>query len=163
VTPASSASHASREPRGRRASDAVHILAGVSLDAWIQALHLLSAFALVGGMVVLWFGYLVLRADGGASAGLGRLFKVGSVVVGISITGTLVFGVWLSISLSGYEPWDGWVIAALVLWAIAGGTGDRAGKLSQEPGGVRQALLLHAVSSLAIVLILIDMIWKPGA
>jgi hypothetical protein len=74
-----------------------------------------------------------------------------------------VFGVWLSISLDGYEPWDGWVIGAFVLWLVAGGTGDRAGKLSQQPGGVQQALVLHAVSSLAVVLILIDMIWKPGA
>jgi cytochrome bd-type quinol oxidase subunit 2 len=135
----------------------------LSLDNWITALHLLSAFALVGAMVVLWFAYLVVRADGTASAALGRLFKVGAVVVGIGLTGTLVFGVWLSISLDGYELWDGWVLAALVLWAIAGGTGDRAGKVSREPGGLQQALVLHAVSSLAIVLILIDMIWKPGA
>ena len=135
----------------------------MSLDAWITALHLLSAFAVVGAMVVLWFAYLVVRADGTASAALGRLFKIGAVVVGIGLTGTLVFGVWLSISLDGYEPWDGWVLGALVLWAIAAGTGGRAGKLSQEPGGVQQALVLHTVSSLAIALILIDMIWKPGA
>ena len=135
----------------------------MSLDDWITALHLLSAFALVGAMVVLWFGYLSLRAEGEASAALGRLFKVGSVAVGIGLAGTLVFGVWLSISVDGYDPWDGWVIAALVLWAIAGGTGDRAGRLSQQPRGVQQALVLHTVSSLAIVLILIDMIWKPGA
>jgi hypothetical protein len=135
----------------------------VSLDDWITALHLLSAFALVGAMVVLWFGYLAVRADAVASAGLGGLFKVGTIVVGIGITGTLVFGVWLSISLDGYEPWDGWVIGALVLWAIAAGTGGRAGRLSQEPGGIQQALVLHTVSSLAIAVILIDMIWKPGA
>jgi cytochrome bd-type quinol oxidase subunit 2 len=135
----------------------------VSLDDWIKALHLLSAFALVGAMVVLWCGYLALRADGVASAALGRLFKFGAIVVGVGITGTLVFGVWLSISLDGYEPWDGWVIAALVLWAIAGGTGDRAGRISREPGGVQRALVLHTVSSLAIALILVDMIWKPGA
>jgi hypothetical protein len=135
----------------------------VSLDDWIKALHLLSSFALVGAMAVFWFGYLLLRAEGGASGALGRLFKFGSIAIGIGLTGTLVFGVWLSISLDGYEPWDGWVIAAFVLWLIAGGTGDRAGKLSREPGGVQQALVLHAVSSLAVVLILIDMIWKPGA
>jgi cytochrome bd-type quinol oxidase subunit 2 len=135
----------------------------LSLDDWITALHLLSAFALVGAMVVLWFAYLVVRADGTASAALGRLFKVGAIVVGVGLAGTLVFGVWLSISLDGYELWDGWVLAALVLWAIAGGTGDRAGKVSREPGGLQQALVLHAVSSLAIVLILVDMIWKPGA
>jgi hypothetical protein len=135
----------------------------VSLDGWIRALHLLSAFALVGAMIVLWFGYLAVRAEATASAALGRLFQVGAVVVGVGLTGSLVFGVWLSISLDGYEPWDGWVIAALVLWAIAGGAGDRAGRLSREPGGLQRALALHAVSSLAIILILVDMIWKPGA
>jgi hypothetical protein len=135
----------------------------VSLDDWIRALHILSAFALVGALTVLWFGYLLLRAEGGASGALGRLFKVGTIAIAIGMTGTLVFGVWLSISIDGYEPWDGWVIAAFVLWLIAGGTGDRAGRLSQEPGGVQQALVLQAVSSLAVLLILIDMIWKPGA
>jgi cytochrome bd-type quinol oxidase subunit 2 len=135
----------------------------VRLDDWIKVLHLLSAFALVGAMAVLWFAYLVVRADGAASAAVGRLFKIGTVAVAIGISGTLVFGVWLSISLDGYEPWDGWVIVALVLWAIAGGTGDRAGRVSREPGGLQQALVLHAVSSLAIILILVDMIWKPGA
>jgi hypothetical protein len=135
----------------------------VSLDDWIRALHILSAFALVGALTVFWFGYLLLRADGVASGALGRLFKVGTIAIAIGLTGTLVFGVWLSISLDGYEPWDGWVIAAFVLWLIAGGTGDRAGRLSRQPGGIQQALVLHAVSSLVVVLILIDMIWKPGA
>jgi hypothetical protein len=135
----------------------------VGLDDWIRALHILSAFALVGALTVLWFGYLLLRAEGVASGALGRLFKFGTTAIAIGMTGTLVFGVWLSISLDGYKPWDGWVIAAFVLWLIAGGTGDRAGRLSQQPGGVQQALVLQAVSSLAVVLILIDMIWKPGA
>jgi hypothetical protein len=135
----------------------------VSLDDWIKALHLVSAFALVGALTVFWFGYLLLRGDGAASGALGRLFKIGTIAIAIGLTGTLVFGVWLSISLDGYEPWDGWVIVAFVLWLIAGGTGDRAGRLSREPGGVQQALVLHAVSSLAVVLILVDMIWKPGA
>jgi hypothetical protein len=135
----------------------------VSLDDWIKALHILSAFALVGALTILWLGYLVLRSNGGATEALGRLFKLGSVAIGIGMAGTLVFGIWLSISLDGYEPWDGWVIAALVLWMLAGGLGDRAGRLSREPGGVQRALVLHAVTTLAVVLILIDMIWKPGA
>ena len=135
----------------------------MSLDDWIKALHLVSAFALVGALTILWLGYLVLRSNGGGTEALGRLFKVGSIAIGIGMAGTLVFGIWLSISLDGYEPWDGWVIAALVLWLLAGGLGDRAGRLSREPGGVERALVLHAVTTLAVVLILIDMIWKPGA
>jgi hypothetical protein len=135
----------------------------VSLDDWIKALHVLSAFALVGALTVLWVGYLVLRSEGGAGEALGRLFKLGSIAIGVGMSGTLVFGIWLSISLDGYDPWDGWVIAAFVLWLVAGGLGDRAGRLSQQPGRAQQALVLHAVTTLAVVLTLIDMIWKPGA
>lgn len=134
----------------------------MSLDDWIKALHVLSAFALVAAMVLLWAGFLALRGEGGTAA-LGRLFRAGSVAVGLGTAGTLVFGVWLAISIDGYEVWDGWVIAALVLWVIGSATGGRAGKLSQEPGGLQQAIALHAISSVAVALILIDMLWKPGA
>ena len=135
----------------------------MTLDDWIMALHILSAFALGAAIVVLWSGYLVLEPQGAPSAALGRLFKFGAIIVGIGTTGTLVFGVWLAISLDAYEPWDGWVIAALVLWLIGSGTGGRAGTLSQEPGRLRQAMVMHAISTLAGALILIDMLWKPGA
>jgi hypothetical protein len=65
----------------------------VSLDDWIKALHLLNAFALVAAMVVLWFGYLALRADTDGSVALARLFVVGTVAIQIGIAGTLVFGI----------------------------------------------------------------------
>ena len=38
--------------------------------------------------------------------------------------GTILFGIWLAISLDAYQVWDGWVIAAIVLWAIGSGTGS---------------------------------------
>ena len=50
-----------------------------------------------------------------------------NAAVGIGGVGTLVFGIWLAVSLDAYELWDGWVIAAIVLWAVAGGAGQRAG------------------------------------
>ena len=53
---------------------------------------------------------------------------MGIVAVSIGGIGTIVFGLWLAISLDAYQPWDGWVIAAIVLWAIAGGLGGRTGK-----------------------------------
>ena len=40
--------------------------------------------------------------------------------------GTLVFGIWLAIYVDGYEVWDGWIITAIVLWAIATELGRRA-------------------------------------
>jgi hypothetical protein len=98
--------------------------------------------------------------------------------------GTLIFGLWLSISKDPYEPWNGWIIAAFVLWAITGGTGAMAGKqygdaameakrllgegtatssAVAETFGPSKAFKLHLVSNAAIVLLLLDMIWKPGA
>jgi hypothetical protein len=55
------------------------------------------------------------------------------------------------------------VITAVVLWAIGVETGRRAGQAAPDPAARQRSLLFHAVSSLAILLLLIDMIWKPGA
>jgi hypothetical protein len=96
----------------------------------------------------------------------------------------LAFGIWLAISLDAYDILDGWVIAAIVLWAISAETGRRGGmpyakakELAAERVAAgddasspelrtflhdRTALTLNLVSSLAVLLILIDMIWKPG-
>lgn len=135
----------------------------MTVDDWILALHVLSAFALVAAIVVLWCGYLAVGPGGEVGAALGRLFRVGSVVLGVGAMATLVFGVWLAISIDGYEPWDGWIVAAIVLWVIGTGTSERAGRLSQQAGTFRQAIGLHAIASVTAILILVDMLWKPGA
>ena len=41
--------------------------------------------------------------------------------------GTLVFGIWLAIRLDHVQIWSGWIIAAIVLWAVAVGAGSRSG------------------------------------
>ncbi len=106
-------------------------------------------------------------------------------MIGVGSIGTIVFGVWLAISLEAYQVWDGWVIAAIVLWAISTETGRRAGVEYQRAGDRARELqaagetgpsaelaamnrsttplLMHTVSTVAVLLILIDMIWKPGA
>ncbi len=135
----------------------------MSLDDWVRSLHVLSAFALAGAMVLLWVVYLALRTNGAASPALGQLARLGGIVISVGVAGTLVFGVWLAISLADYRLWDGWVILGVVLWAIATGLGQRAGTSSRDEGGSDRVLMLHAGSSLAVVLVVIDMIWKPGA
>jgi hypothetical protein len=114
-----------------------------------------------------------------------RLVRVPTVMVIAGMVATLVFGIWLAISLDAYEPWDGWIIGAIVLWAIAGGTGSRGGEAyaraerrarelletgNDEPIPElaalmrdRTAMTLNTVSTVATILILLDMIWKPGA
>jgi uncharacterized membrane protein len=105
--------------------------------------------------------------------------------IGIGAGGTIVLGLWLAFSVGGYDIWDGWIIAALVLWAIAGALGGRTGKEYKagmdkaeelEAAGqtgpsaellainrTQTGLVLHAAASVVLLLILIDMIWKPGA
>ena len=141
----------------------------MSLDDWILALHLLSAFALVAAMTLFWVVFVALRGTGSGDATVAGLMRVGAIVVGIGSLGTIVFGIWLAISLNAYQVWDGWVIAAIVLWAIAVATGKRSGDiLGADPGAAseetqRRAMLLHGIASVLVVLVLVDMIWKPGA
>jgi len=159
----------------------------VSLDQWILALHVLSAFAYVAGMIVFWVLIVAVRktdtADG--TIRMAPVVKVGTIGTGAGAAGTIVFGLWLTFSYGGYDIWNFWIIAALVLWAIAGGLGGQTGKESQrgmdkareleaagqtgpnaellEINRTQRGLMLHTVASIALLLILIDMIWKPGA
>src|SRR5262245_37344358 len=114
-------------------------------------------------MTLLWVGYLATRAADSASPGLARFFTVGEFLTLVGLGGTLVFGIWLSLSLDAYKIWDGWIIAASVLWVIASAVGGRSGVVARQPGRLGQAMTLHAISSAVILVILIDMIWKPGA
>jgi hypothetical protein len=97
----------------------------------------------------------------------------------------LLLGIWLAIDADAYHVWDGWVIAAIVLWAVSAETGRRGGlnyteaekqakrlvaegRNDPSPELVallrdRNAAMLSAVSTIAVLLILVDMLWKPGA
>lgn len=159
----------------------------MSLHDWLLFLHVLSAFALVAGMVLFTAVIVVVRRAGGPAeaARTLSLVPIGEIVSGIGAVGTLAFGIWLAIEVDGYELWDGWIIAALVLWVVSGGFGDRAGKHykqarrranallvegRREPSGELRELvrsprgaMLYAASSLLVLLLLVDMIWKSGA
>jgi hypothetical protein len=160
----------------------------VSLYDWLLFLHVFAAFALVAGLVVFWTIGLVARNVDTPSESLRyfRVAKPANILVGVGTIGTLIFGIWLAIERDEYQVWDGWVLAAIVLWAISTELGRRAGttygegaklaaRLSSEGRGEepsaglrtllqdRTAMLLQALSSLGVLLILIDMIYKPGA
>ena len=158
----------------------------MSLNDWILALHVLSAFALVGALVIFWITIVALWNTESTTrvASLMTVSRVGTVMIAAGSIGTVVFGVWLAISLEAYQLWDGWVIAAIVLWAIATEVGRRAGMGYGEAGleagklasagtqtspalaetfGASRPFWFHAASSALFLLILVDMIWKPGA
>jgi hypothetical protein len=135
----------------------------VTLDDWILALHVLGAVALVAAMVVFWILVVAARSgDGVATMTANPISTAATVAVSAGVAGTLVFGVWLALSVGGYDLWDGWIVAALVLWAIGTETGRRSG-VEFAAGRRDRGLLMHTISSIAIVLVLVDMVWKPGA
>jgi hypothetical protein len=127
-------------------------------------LHLLAAFALVATVVVYSAVALGMATDS-------RLLLVGRVLWGVGGLGTLVFGIWLALYVSGYQIYDGWIIAAIVLWAIGTELGrraeagyiaaDRSGQVDIAAAG--QAALLHWLRSVVILALLVVMIYKPGA
>ena len=159
----------------------------VSFEDWIFALHLLTAATLVGSLVMSWIVVVaLLSADTpGATLSLNRVAMVGTALTVVGLVGAIAFGIWLAILRDAFQVWDGWVIAAIVLWCIATVALLRSFVEYGKPAGKARALLaagqtdpsieltalnrtatglaLRALASAAIVLIVIDMIWKPGA
>ena len=124
----------------------------MSLDDWILALHVLSAFALVAAMVVFWVILAGRHADP-EGARLAPVARIATVGVAVGSLGTLVFGVWLALSVGGYDLWDGWILAALVLWVVGVGTGERGGAALNQ-GDIAKGTRLQLVSTVAVLLIL---------
>ena len=134
----------------------------MSLYEWLLFLHLLAAFLLVAGVVA--YGVMVFGSgEAVVSRTLGppalALWNAGGL-------GVIVFGVWLALEVDGYELWDGWIIAAIVLWLVGSGAGGRLGAEVREGKPVQSidgARAMVMVMALATLLLLLDMIFKPGA
>ena len=136
------------------------------LNDFLLLAHMLAAFALFA-MVVMYTAFVL----GGPTPRPAVILA--QTLDGIGGLGTLIFGVWLALYLDGYELWDGWIIAALVLWAVAAEMGRRthtalepsfAGGSGAEVGVVdRVAVRWHVIRTALIVLLLADMIFKPGS
>lgn len=159
----------------------------MSFDDWVLALHVLAAFSLVAGIVLFWVTIVAVRRidTPGDTLRLGPIAKVGNATVGAGMGGTILFGLWLAFSVGGYNIWDGWILAALVLWVVGAGLGRRTGEAYMEGprkaqeleeagqtgpspellaiNRTSQGLLLQTLTSLVVLAIIIDMIWKPGA
>lgn len=157
----------------------------MELYDWLLALHVLSAFSWIAAMVL----YSVVIVAGwrqSVPSGVVRLFRVtrvGDPLVAVGMIGTIVFGIWLA--FDEYEIWDGWIIAALALWLVAAAVGGQVGKVynaardraralvaegrdasSPELSAMlrsQRGLFLHVLSSLLVLVLLIVMIYKPGA
>jgi uncharacterized membrane protein len=159
----------------------------VSFYDWLLSFHLLTAFSLVAALTIYWIVAVAARGVDRPADSLRyfRITKPANVAIIVGTLGTLLLGIWLAIDADAYKVWDGWVLAAIVLWLISTETGRRGGLNYQEAekqakrlvaeGRLepnpelaarlqnRNAALLNVASTVAVLLILIDMIWKPGA
>ena len=131
---------------------------------WLLFLHLVAAFSVVATVVVFSAIAVGLTTDS-------RVLTVGSVLWAVGGLGTLIFGIWLALYVTGYEIYDGWIIAALVLWAIATELGRRAevgyrvalASGGAQSAGASRAALFHWLRSIVVLALLVVMIYKPGA
>jgi hypothetical protein len=134
-----------------------------------------------------WIVVVALRSADtpGATLSLNRVGLVGTAAIVVGLLGAIVFGIWLAILRDNFHVWDGWVVAAIVLWIVATAALLRSFREYAKPAKKARALaasgetnpsteltalnrtstglLFRALSSAAIVLIVVDMIWKPGA
>lgn len=137
--------------------------------------HVLSAFALLGATAALWAIVIATRPARPLlpAATAAMLLRPTTVVVIVGTLGTLVFGIWLAIYLDEYQPWDGWIVASLVLWLVGTITGERSGREYNAAGTAAEPVdaarlwkrgnVLSAISTVAVIAVLVLMIYKPGA
>jgi uncharacterized membrane protein len=159
----------------------------VSFEDWIFALHLLTAATLVSSLVMSWIVVVALRSADTPheTLSLNRVAIVGAAGIVVGLVGAISFGIWLAILRDDFELQDGWVVAAIILWGVATVAVLRSFVELAKPVQKARALaasgqtvpstelralnrawtglLLRALASVAVVLIVIDMIWKPGA
>ena len=152
---------------------------------WLLALHITAVFLLFGGGVFAGALYGLARSRELPSevALLLGLLRISVVAIGIGSIGSLVFGLWL-VHPAGYGYGDGWILAAVVFWLLAGALGGAGGNRDKQTRLLAErlaatddrpsdelrarlhdpvALALNAASTLALVILLALMVWKPGA
>ena len=156
-----------------------------SVESWALFFHLLGAFFFFGGVIVAGVAFEAARrrSEPRDVALLLGLTRVGVLLVAVGAVLVLPFGLWL-VHLGDWGYGAGWVDAALTLFvlvALLGGIGGqppkRARKLATrlaqddqpetpELRGLlddRTALALNYLSGLLLLVIVVLMVFKPGA
>ena len=157
----------------------------MSKEQWLLFFHVGGAFLLIAGSVVAGVFTIVARRRERPSeiAEFMGLVRLGLPLIYSGVFLTLVFGLWL-VHNAGFSFGDGWVIAALILWVVANALGGLGGKREDETRKLAQRLAaegdvatpeltarlrnpvplaLSFGSGAAIVVILVLMVWRPGA
>jgi hypothetical protein len=158
----------------------------VGFSDWLLALHLLAAFALMAALVLFSAGRVGSWAVDRPRRAIAysRLAAIGGPLVGAGAGLALLFGIALAIDLDQYQVWDAWILASIVLWVIGAATGGRVGthysgaqelaqrlqRAGDEPSAElaaelsnRRVAILHAITVAVFTIILVLMVFKPGA
>lgn len=152
---------------------------------WLLLIHLLGAFCFLSGSVVagILHGAAMRRDKPSEVALLLGLVRPMVVVIAVGSIVVLVFGIWLAHD-AGYGVSEGWVVAAIALWAVSGALAGPAGKSLRHARELaerlaadgnqpneelnravsdRRALIFNYVSFALLIVILVLMVFKPGA
>ena len=142
--------------------------------------HLLAAMVWVGGDLMIQMFYLRARVAGPeAVAQFAKDVEwIGLRVMNIAALLVVVLGVLLVIEVDAYEFSQFWVSAALAMFAVSAITGagflgpesGRIAKLSEERGPadpdvqrrIGRILLISRIELVLLILIVLDMVVKPG-
>jgi hypothetical protein len=152
---------------------------------WMLALHLLSAFAVAAALVL----YSVLVVSGRRMTSLEqanalwRVAPIGGPLIGAGMGLVFVFGVILALNggTADFKLWDLWVIIGIVLWVLLGAIGRSSGNYYVDVEKIAKAggpdaertvlerlrspvgLRLHGLTLALFLLLLLDMVFKPGS
>jgi uncharacterized membrane protein len=152
---------------------------------WLLFLHVAGAFMVLGGVVMAGiFNVTALRR--GRPSEVALLYRLTQIAASLVTTGMLVtiaFGLWL-VHDANYGYGEIWVVLALILWVAASATGGIGGSREKETRQLAERLAaagdapseelsarlrdpvtlsLSYGSGLMVLVILVLMIWKPGA
>ena len=158
----------------------------MGLYEWLLFFHVTGAFFLIGGIVIagaLNLAAIATERRPSEVATLYGLIRFAVPLIGLGLLLTLALGLWL-VSEADYGYGAAWVIAALVLWALASALGNIDGRYQRQTGELARrlaaegdvqsselrarlrnplALAISYGSGLMAFAVLGIMIWKPGA
>lgn len=158
----------------------------MTLYEWLLFFHVTGAFFLIGGIVIagiLNLAAIVRKRPPSEVATLYGLIRFAVPLIGIGLLLTLAIGLWL-VHEAGYGYGQTWIVAAIVLWVLAGALGNVDGKYQRRTAELARrlaaegdspspelsarlrnptALAISYGSGLTAFAVLGLMIWKPGA
>jgi uncharacterized membrane protein len=157
----------------------------MSLYDWLLFFHVTGAFFLIGGIVIagiLNLATIVKKRPPSEVATLFGLIRFAVPLIGVGLLLTLAIGLWL-VHKVGYGYGQTWIVAAIVLWVLAGALGNVDGRYQRQTGELARrlaaegdspspelwarlrnprALAVSYGSGLMAFAVLGLMIWKPG-